>query len=289
MSSPADPGPGSRDESRDDLLSYLSAHTLDADYALVAARRTEPRRSSGARGSGLARAALLAVFGVLVVTLFSQTSQDADSENNERGQLVSQVSGQRERVDAQQAEVARVGAENDAVRQRLIAQSSGGALGRAAREGTLVGTVAARGPGVLVEVDDAPNATSARNRVLDTDLQKLVNGLWAAGAEAIAVNGQRLTTLSSIRQAGDAINVNFVGLTAPYRVKVIGNPDTLPSRFAETASGATWFDLQKRVGLQFTMRTRSSLSLPAADRVSLAYARSAKTASPSSSTQEDDS
>ena len=44
--------------------------------------------------------------------------------------------------------------------------------------------------------------------MLDPDLQKLVNGLWAAGAEAISINGQRLTNLSAIREAGEAITVN---------------------------------------------------------------------------------
>ncbi len=39
--------------------------------------------------------------------------------------------------------------------------------------------------------------------MLDGDLQKLVNGLWVAGAEAIAINGERLTTLTAIRQGGD--------------------------------------------------------------------------------------
>ena len=41
-------------------------------------------------------------------------------------------------------------------------------------------------------------------RVTDRDLQTVVNEVWAAGAEAVAVNGQRLTSLSAIRSAGDA-------------------------------------------------------------------------------------
>ena len=68
-----------------------------------------------------------------------------------------------------------------------------------------------------VVADDAPGADSARNEVLDTDLQKLVNGLWEAGAEAISINGQRLTNLSTIRQAGGAITVNARSLRPPVR------------------------------------------------------------------------
>jgi uncharacterized protein YlxW (UPF0749 family) len=127
-----------------------------------------------------------------------------------------------------------------------------------------------------VVVDDAPHATNDRNKVLDSDLQKLVNGLWESGAEAISINGQRVTNLSSIRQAGAAINLNYRPLTAPYTVLAIGNAKTIPSRFAETTHGATWFDLQQQVGLRFSMKPDSSLTLPAADQLSLRYATRTK-------------
>ena len=52
----------------------------------------------------------------------------------------------------------------------------------------------------------------------------------------------------------------------------IGNMNTLPSRFAETTHGATWFDLQQQVGLRFDMKTDRTLVLPAADQLSLRYA-----------------
>ena len=79
--------------------------------------------------------------------------------------------------------------------------------------------------------NDAPGATTARNEVLDTDLQRLVNGLWEAGAEAISLNGQRLTNLSTIRQAGGAITTNGRSLRPPYVLSVIGDKDTLPATF----------------------------------------------------------
>jgi len=107
--------------------------------------------------------------------------------------------------------------------------------------------------------------------VLDSDLQKLVNGLWEAGAEAISINGQRLTNLSTIRLAGGAITVNAHSLRRPYVVSAIGNKDTLPARFAETSSGQAWLDLQREVGLQLKITPVSSLRLPAAE-ATLRYA-----------------
>ena len=73
-------------------------------------------------------------------------------------------------------------------------------------------------------VDDAPDTTDDKQRVLDLDLQKLVNGLWQVGAEAISINGQRLTSLSAIRDAGSSITVNFVvPARALHRARPIGD------------------------------------------------------------------
>lgn len=63
-------------------------------------------------------------------------------------------------------------------------------------------------------VDDAANGLrDGRDRVLDMDLQILTDGLWQAGAEAISVNGHRLSALTAIRGAGEAITVDNRSLT----------------------------------------------------------------------------
>ena len=78
----------------------------------------------------------------------------------------------------------------------------------------VVGMLLVSGPGVLIVVDDCPRpAADARDRVLDIDLQVLANGLWEAGAEAVAINGHRLSNLTAIRSAGDAITVDYRSLT----------------------------------------------------------------------------
>ena len=68
--------------------------------------------------------------------------------------------------------------------------------------------------------------------MLDIDLQILVNGLWESGAEAISINGHRLSNLTAIRGAGDAITVDYRSLTRPYQIEAIGDPRTLPASFA---------------------------------------------------------
>ena len=255
------------------LLDYLTTHTLDEDYAFVSARKASRPKPTPKRNIGLVAAVVMAVFAVLVVTAAVQTSRNSVSDERERRELVEQVSAAQNQLQDQRALLARVRAEASALEARQLSNdtSAQGLLERINLLGVKAGTLAVRGPGVRVVADDAPGADSARTQVLDSDLQKLVNGLWEAGAEAIAVNGQRLTNLSTIRLAGGAITVNTRSLRRPYVVTAIGNQDTLPARFAETSSGQAWLDLQREVGLRLTITPVSLLRIPGTE-VSLRYA-----------------
>ena len=99
----------------------------------------------------------------------------------------------------------------------------------------------------------------------DGDLQLVVNALWAAGAEAISINGQRLGPTTAIRFAGEAVLVDFRPVTNPYEVSAIGDPDTLSattsSRNPEVADLAG--DLRV-VRPALRLRPEDELTLPAA-------------------------
>jgi uncharacterized protein YlxW (UPF0749 family) len=85
------------------------------------------------------------------------------------------------------------------------------------------------GPGLRVTIDDAPGAGSGSlNRVLDRDLQLIVNALWKMGATGIAINGQRLTGVTAIRAAGEAILVDYRPLVPPYAIEAIGTSSPEP-------------------------------------------------------------
>lgn len=255
------------------LLDYLSTHTLDEDYAYVSERKHAADAPPPRRRIGLVGAVVMAVFAVLVVTAAVQTSRNSATDRRQREELVDQVNQARAQLDAQRLELSRLRTETDTLESRQLRGdgSAQGLLDELEQLSVLAGTVPVRGPGVRVEADNATGASSADNEVLDTDLQKLVNGLWGAGAEAISINGQRLTNLSTIRLAGGAITVNSRSLRRPYVLSVIGDPDTLPARFAETSSGQAWLDLQREVGLRLSITSRDTLRLPAA-QVSLRYA-----------------
>ncbi len=87
------------------------------------------------------------------------------------------------------------------------------------------------GPGVEVTLGDSPQIPAGKDPsnyiIHDYDLRVVVNALWAGGAEAIAINNQRLISTSSIRCAGNTILVNYTRLASPYEVKAIGSPEKL--------------------------------------------------------------
>jgi uncharacterized protein YlxW (UPF0749 family) len=109
--------------------------------------------------------------------------------------------------------------------------------------------------------------------VLDRDLQATVNSLWSAGAEAVAINGERLTSQSAIRQAGDAILVDFSPVSPPYRVDAIGDPVALETGFASSPTAGRLRSYTQLYGLRFGYSRQGSLALPAAAGETLHYAR----------------
>ena len=88
------------------------------------------------------------------------------------------------------------------------------------------------GEGVIVRMDDSTKPAKAGENpnlyvIHDDDLLRVVNELRAAGAEAIAINGQRLTGTSEIRCAGPTLSVNNVRSSAPFEIRATGDKKSL--------------------------------------------------------------
>ncbi len=164
------------------------------------AARGEPRpRSRGA----LALVAVL--IGVMFAVAALQTTRSAPALESERAELINRVQAGEQAQDRLRVRSDELSTEIDRLRTVALGDDDQAVIlrGQIDRLGPVVGTVAVTGPGMLVEVDDAPaGGTDARDRVLDIDLQILANGLWQAGAEAVAINGHRLSSLTAIRSAG---------------------------------------------------------------------------------------
>jgi uncharacterized protein YlxW (UPF0749 family) len=98
----------------------------------------------------------------------------------------------------------------------------------------LAGITPTRGEGIILVMQDSKkrpptaNALESENFLIhDLDLQRVVNELWATGAEAISVNEQRVIGRTSIRCVGPSIQVNSVPLAPPYEIRAIGDTNAL--------------------------------------------------------------
>ena len=149
-----------------------------------------------------------------------------------------------------------------------------GVLSQLAFLQSVTGVVAVTGPGLTVTLDDSADAVSGADaargssgfeagRVSAADLQIVSNGLWAAGAEAISINGQRLTTRSAIRFAGQAILVDFRPLVRPYVVTAIGDAKALQSSFGSSPTGSYLKSLEDNYGIPVAISGSASLTCPA--------------------------
>lgn len=125
-----------------------------------------------------------------------------------------------------------------------------------------LGLKAMRGPGVVVRMADPKTQPKGSNPVVVSyqDIVAVVNELWAAGAEAIAVNDQRITATTGLSQVGGTVVINLQRLTGPYDLVALGDPATLEG--ALNIRGGLIEGL-RALGLTITITRRDSLTVPA--------------------------
>ncbi|MEU7338148.1 MULTISPECIES: DUF881 domain-containing protein [unclassified Streptomyces] len=269
----------SRPDASMSLLTNVMDHSLDDGYAEAAARR-KTEGTGGMPKTVRARLGLAAglVLAALVVTVGAANARiAAPVVAKERQELIDRI--QRETSSADKLEGTVDTLRDDvSARQREALKQGGG--DRADLVGILSGAVAVHGPGVKLVVNDAKEATqggdgdpretsgfSDTGRVRDRDMQRVVNGLWESGAEAVSVNGQRLTALSAIRAAGDAILVDNKPLVPPYTVLAVGDGERLSTRFQNSADGLYLHALQENYGIRTSISVDDDVRLPAAPSV----------------------
>ncbi len=270
------------------LLSLITQRSLDADYEHVAARtraaggppaRQAPRRTA---------AVVLLVFGALVTVAAVQTSQNANVSDANRASLIDQVNVRRQAVSDLQEQLSTEQARVLALQRSITAQqtktrATQAALDRVAQE---AGFGPVRGQGVQVTVANPPNVDPSQ-MIRDSDLALLANALWASGAQAISVNGQRVTGSGAFRNVGFQVLLNSQPINAPYVFSVIGNPGTLPANLLSTSAGARWYALKNSLGFRFDVTNGGTMTVPAAPTPTLRSARLAPTKNLDQRTQGD--
>ena len=131
----------------------------------------------------------------------------------------------------------------------------------------------------MLQVGDSSNVVPPGDNPTDylvsaRDIRIVVEELWLAGAEAVAVNGERVASTSAVIDIGGSILVNAAYLSPPYQVSAIGPPDL----FDQVNGSAGFRDFVRMrveaVGLQVSFAELKDVTIPTyAGTINLRYAR----------------
>lgn len=146
------------------------------------------------------------------------------------------------------------------------------------------GQTPVRGDGLTVTLDDAPSSAAeqvdpADQAALDqlvihqSDLQAVVNALWAGGAQAISIAGQRLVPTSAVRCVGNTLLLNGRVYSPPYVVEVIGPPEDMRTQLAMSRGVSLLEQAVQYYGVGYRVSDPHTVSVPAYDGpLDLSYA-----------------
>lgn len=262
------------------LITNVMDHSLDDGYAEAAARKKAAGQSGMPKTvrAKLGLAGGLVLAGLVVTVGAAQARVAAPVVAKERQELIDRIDKETAAADELEGTVDKLRDDVNA-RQRQALRHTGGNP-QADLVSMLAGASEVYGPGMRLVVDDAKEAGtggggnprgasgfSDTGRVRDRDMQRVVNGLWQSGAEAVSINGQRLTALSAIRAAGDAILVDNKPLVPPYTVLAVGDGKGLSARFQDSLDGLYLQALKDNYGIRTGISVESGLRLAAAPSV----------------------
>lgn len=176
-------------------------------------------------------------------------------------------------IERKQASTATLRSEVESLRsqvEELRTERAGGEAVSADRErrladvGLAAGLARMRGPGVRVTLDDsllerAPSGNVNDLVVHSQDVQAVVNALWRSGAEAIAINGQRLVSTSAVLCVGNTLLLNGTVHSPPYAVAAVG---AVRDRFDADVLVRRLHDDAEAYGLRFTVTREEQLEVP---------------------------
>lgn len=278
------------------LLTEMLERPLDPGYQEAADRRA----AAGLPRATSTRTILVIVMVLLTGFLFAVGAKALRPKPTAaaaiKTDLVERIEALQAAGAAQEAKVGTLAKEVQAYESLALQQSGRGAqTDRTKVLEAEAGVVPLTGPGLTLTLDDAstpggdadagsrPSSGFASGRVTSADLQIVVNGLWASGAEAISINGHRLSSTAAIRFAGQAIIVDFRPVAPPYVITALGDADRIRALFEPSFAGLYLAQLGSEFRIPATWATSSNLRVPgdSSARVSVARPLSPDVGSPS--------
>ena len=242
------------------LLNSLLANPLDAGYEhFHADRGSRPASVIGTIG----------VFAVAVALGFASivaTSSLRAPASDVKSNLKAQASERTDTVEALNNDVQSLG--------RAIEQysSTGPTAASHPAQDLVTATTPVVGPGITVTLTDRGGPGKGSGAVRDQDLAMVVNALWAAGADAVSINGQRVGPDTFVRTAGSVILVNVTPVSSPYEVSAIGDANALSVALVRGATGDYLSAAQSVTGMTVSSKVSDHLQMEALTLTDSRYA-----------------
>ena len=257
------------------LLTTMMERPLDAGYQEAADRRI----AAGLPGATSTRTVLVVVLAILTGFLFAVAAQSLRPKPTAaaavKKELVTRIEALQKHGTDQEAKVAALGKQVRDYEALALQQSGGTDLTSTIKDLEVqAGAVPLTGPGLTLTLDDAastdtgadagsrPSSGFQEGRVTSGDLQIIVNGLWGAGAEAISINGHRLSSTAAIRFAGQAIIVDFRPLSRPYVITALGDTQGMQQLFDPSFAGLYLSQLTDEYKIRSILAGSDSLTVP---------------------------
>jgi uncharacterized protein YlxW (UPF0749 family) len=218
---------------------------------------------------------LTALLAGLLFATSAATAQGTDLRAGRRSQVTELISDQRDDVERQERQAAKLRSDVARLQKAAAAGNSLVADERTRSEAvaTAAGLTAMTGPGLTVSLDDAPRPEgfdpASQNPddlvVHQQDVQAVVNALWNGGAEAMTLMGQRVISTSAVRCVGNTVVLHGRVYSPPFVVRAIGNTRGLRDALDEEPGVQLFKTYVDQFGLGYSVRRSSEMTLPAYD------------------------
>lgn len=206
---------------------------------------------------------VMMILGLLITTQFkvARQQQASDPGRLRADELAVALQAAEKALRASEAERQKLASELDLLRKSAPSAPVAPPPRDVTALELLAGTTEVQGHGVVITMTEASEAPSGQNRLSDEDIWRVLNELLSAGAEGLAVNGTRITSVTGIRNVGNRIMVDRTMTNTPIEILAIGDPQVLEASL-KLRGGV--IEYMGRWGIKVTVTKSNTVRLPPA-------------------------
>lgn len=239
-------------------------------------RRVRPARPNRPRSAWRVGVPLIALAAGVLFTTSATTADGTALREDRRPRLTQLIEERRTDVASSEARAAALRREVEDQTAGLAGSDEPIARQRTRGEGSreAAGYTALAGPGLTVELDDAPrrgdslvpDKPSNDDLVVHQgDVQAVVNALWAGGAEAMSIMNVRVLSTSAVRCVGNTLLLHGRVYSPPFKITAIGDPVALRQALAASEGVRSFRDAVAHYQLGYRETVEANVTVPAYD------------------------